>query len=271
MRLDGVGFRYRRRTPWVLREVSLTLPRGGIVEVSGRNGSGKSTLLRLLAGVLRPGAGRVLGRPARVGYAPEFFPARQPFTAAAYLTHMARVRAVPDPARALERWVEPLHLGPLLAVPLAELSKGSAHKIGLTQALLAEPELLVLDEPFAGLDAQTRARLPGLLAELAAGGTTIVASDHGGELRGLAGIACVRVAGRTVTAARVPADLTGDGSEPNGDADEYAPREPAPRAVIELVVDAGEAGAVAADLRALGYEVRDPRPEPRGAHSPGPR
>jgi ABC-type Mn2+/Zn2+ transport system ATPase subunit len=96
MRLDGVGFRYRRRAPWVLRGVSVSVSRGDIVEVSGRNGSGKSTLLRLLAGVLRPGAGRLSGRPARVGYAPEHFPAQQPFTVAGYLTHMARVRAVPD-------------------------------------------------------------------------------------------------------------------------------------------------------------------------------
>jgi ABC-type multidrug transport system ATPase subunit len=107
VQLEQIAFRYRRRAPWVLRDVTLTVPRGRVIEVNGANGAGKSTLLRLLAGVVPPVRGRVSGRPARVGYAPERFPAAQPFTARAYLDHMARVRGVPA-SRAAD-WAE--HLG----------------------------------------------------------------------------------------------------------------------------------------------------------------
>jgi ABC-type multidrug transport system ATPase subunit len=141
VQFEQVAFRYRRRAPWVLRDVTLTVPRGRVIEVNGANGTGKSTLLRLLAGVVPPVRGRVSGRPARVGYAPERFPTAQPFTARAYLDHMARVRGVP-PDHAGE-WAERLGLAGLLDTRLADLSKGSAHKTGLVQALIASPDLTV--------------------------------------------------------------------------------------------------------------------------------
>ncbi len=75
MQPDQVAFRYRRRAEWALRDVTLTVPCGRIVEVNGRNGAGKSALLRLPAGVVPPSRERISGRPARVGYAPERFPA----------------------------------------------------------------------------------------------------------------------------------------------------------------------------------------------------
>jgi ABC-type multidrug transport system ATPase subunit len=178
MRLNGVAFRYARGGPWVLRDVSLDLEPGRIVEFSGANGAGKSTLLRLIAGILRPRRGAVAGRPARVAYAPERFPADQPFTVAAYLGFMARMRRLPDAAA--RPWIERFGLTSLLDVRLPELSKGSAQKVGLAQALSAGAGLLVLDEPFAGLDAQTRSGLPRVLTELAESGTTVVVSDHQG-------------------------------------------------------------------------------------------
>lgn len=153
MRLEQVAFRYRRRTPWVLHDVTLTVPPGRVIEVNGANGAGKSTLLRLLAGVVPPVRGRVSGRPSRIGYAPERFPAAQPFTAGSYLQHMARVRGVP--ADRVVRWAERLGFADLLGTRMPDLSKGSAHKAGLIQALIGSPDLLVLDEPFAGLDAYT--------------------------------------------------------------------------------------------------------------------
>jgi ABC-type Mn2+/Zn2+ transport system ATPase subunit len=81
VQFEQVAFCYRRRAPWVLHDVTLTVPRGRLVEVNGADGAGKSTLLRLPAGVVPPVRGRVSGRPARVGYAPERFPNARPFTA----------------------------------------------------------------------------------------------------------------------------------------------------------------------------------------------
>jgi ABC-type multidrug transport system ATPase subunit len=232
VQLEQVAFRYRRRAPWVLRDVTLTVPRGRVIEVNGANGAGKSTLLRLLAGVLPPVHGQVTGRPARVGYAPERFPAAQPFTARGYLAHMARIRGVP--ASRAETWAERLGLAGLLDTRLPDLSKGSAHKTGLVQALLASPELLVLDEPFAGLDAETRTALPSLLSDLAREGTSVVVSDHEGDLRELPDIVRWQVSGHTVTTGDLP--------------DEYT--------VVEVTVRADEADKLVTRLTTDGYQAR---------------
>ena len=186
--------------------MTLTVPRGRVIEVNGANGAGKSTLLRLLAGIVPPVRGRVSHRPTRVGYAPERFPATQPFTARAYLDHMARIRGVPSDSAG--EWAERLGFAGLLDTRLAELSKGSAHKTGLIQALIAAPDLLVLDEPFAGLDAATRGSLPALLAELAADGTSVVVSDHQGDLRELPDIVRWQVSGHPVTTGAIPEEHT---------------------------------------------------------------
>lgn len=168
----------------MLREVSAELTPGNVIEVVGVNGAGKSTLLRLLAGVTRPSSGTITGRPAVVGYAPDRFPIEQPFTVASYLRHMSRVRG----GARWEPWTERLNMSALLDVRLRELSKGSAHKVGLAQALMADPGLLILDEPFAGLDADTRAALPGIIADLSSDGTMVIASDHQGVLRDQASV-----------------------------------------------------------------------------------
>jgi ABC-type multidrug transport system ATPase subunit len=232
MHLEQVAFRYRRRAPWVLRDVTLTVPRGRVIEVSGANGAGKSTLLRLLAGIVPPVRGRVSGRPARVGYAPERFPAAQPFTASSYLAHMARIRGAPEDGAG--EWAGRLGFAGLLGTRLPDLSKGSAHKAGLIQALHAASGLLVLDEPFAGLDAETRTALPALLAEIATGGTSVVVSDHQGDLRELPGIVRWQVSGHTVTTGGLP--------------DEYA--------IVEVTVPADEADALVTRLTADGYRAR---------------
>ncbi|WP_327086814.1 ATP-binding cassette domain-containing protein [Nonomuraea sp. NBC_01738] len=232
MRLTNVSFRYRRRAPVVLHDVSVRLAPGDLVELTGANGAGKSTLLRLMAGVTRPTTGAVTGRPVAVGYAPDRFPTAQPFTVTAYLDHMAGVRG----GAGWRPWSERLNMGHLLKLPLRELSKGSAHKVGLAQALMADPGLLILDEPFAGLDADTRSALPAIVADLRAGGTMVIASDHQAGLRGLPGL---RV--WTVLDAQVKE------SEP-----EAAPG----FATVEVVLPTADMGSFLDRMRAEGYEAR---------------
>ncbi|WP_236050612.1 ABC transporter ATP-binding protein [Nonomuraea cypriaca] len=181
MRLTKVSFRYRRHDPFVIEEADACLTPGDVIELSGVNGAGKSTLLRLLAGLTRPTTGTIADRPEVVGFAPDRFPTAQPFTVTAYLRHMSRVRG----GARWEPWAERLNMGHLLDTALSDLSKGSAHKVGLAQALMAEPGLLILDEPFAGLDADTRETLPAIATEVAARGGIVIASDHQGGLRAL--------------------------------------------------------------------------------------
>ncbi|MEU1199276.1 ATP-binding cassette domain-containing protein [Streptomyces sp. NPDC005813] len=187
LRLAGVGRRYGLRGPWVLRGVDLALAPGTLVRVEGANGTGKSTLLRLLAGIDAPTEGRITGRP-RTAYVPERFPAALPFTASGYLRHLGAVHGLSRTAaaRAADEWLERLGAAGYARTPMAELSKGSSQKVAVAQALLAEPDLLVLDEAWTGLDAAARAELERAVAERTAAGGAVVFVDH--DPRRLAGV-----------------------------------------------------------------------------------
>ncbi|MFJ1733762.1 ATP-binding cassette domain-containing protein [Streptomyces sp. NPDC088254] len=186
LRLDRVGRRYGVRGPWVFRDASLELTPGALTRVQGANGTGKSTLLRLLARVDAPTEGRLTGRP-RTAYVPERFPAALPFTAVGYLTHLGTVHGLTRPAagRAAEEWLDRFGVAAHACVPMARLSKGTSQKVAVAQALLAEPELLVLDEAWTGLDAGARAELERAVAERTASGAAVVFVDH--DPRRLAG------------------------------------------------------------------------------------
>lgn len=186
LRLEGVGRRYGLRGPWVLRGVDLAPAPGTLIRIEGANGTGKSTLLRLLAGIDAPTEGRISGRP-RTAYVPERFPAALPFTASGYLTHLGAIQGLSRPAaaRAADEWLERFGAAAYARTPLSELSKGSSQKVAVAQALLAQPELLVLDEAWTGLDTAARAELERVVAERTAAGAAVVFVDH--DPRRLAG------------------------------------------------------------------------------------
>ncbi|GAQ61933.1 ABC transporter ATP-binding protein [Streptomyces scabiei] len=179
LRLEGVGRRYGFRGPWVLRDVDLEIAPGTLTRVEGANGTGKSTLLRVLAGLDAPTVGRATGRP-RTAYVPERFPAALPFTAAEYLTHLGAVHGLDRPAaaRAATEWLERFGAAEYARTPMGELSKGSSQKVAVAQALLAAPELLVLDEAWTGLDADAREELERVVVERTAAGAAVVFVDH---------------------------------------------------------------------------------------------
>ncbi|MFF3330864.1 ATP-binding cassette domain-containing protein [Streptomyces sp. NPDC002888] len=186
LRLDNVGRRYALRGPWVLRGIDLTIPPGTLTRVDGHNGTGKSTLLRLLARIDAPTEGRVTGHP-RTAYVPERFPSALPFTPLGYLTHLGTVHGLsrPSAARAAGDWLERFGATAYARTPMAQLSKGSSQKVAVAQALLAEPELLILDEAWTGLDEDARAELERAVAERTAAGGAVVFVDH--DPRRLAG------------------------------------------------------------------------------------
>ncbi|MDW6059247.1 ATP-binding cassette domain-containing protein [Streptomyces sp. FXJ1.4098] len=179
MRLRGVGRRYGLRGAWVLRGVDLEVRPGSLIRVTGSNGSGKSTLLRLLAGIDAPTTGRITARP-RTAYVPERFPADLPFTALGYLTHLGRVHGLGRAAAAhgAEEWLERFDAAGHAHTPLAELSKGTSQKVAVAQALLAAPDLLVLDEAWTGLDQAARATLDEAVTSRVAAGATVIYVDH---------------------------------------------------------------------------------------------
>ena len=236
MLLDQVWFRYARRQPWTLQAVGAAVAPGQTVVVLGRNGAGKSTLLQLAAGVLRPTKGEICDRPSVVGWVPERFPADQPFTARDYLRRMAELRGLRTP-EAADVWLERLLLTEHAGTRLTDLSKGTAQKVGLAQALLVPPGLLVLDEPWEGLDATARTLVPQIVAEVTAGGGMVLVSDHRGEITSLPGAIHWTVAESAVHAAGPP---TAAGTD---------------EVIVEVAVARADADQSVARLRAAGHRV----------------
>jgi len=179
VRLHGISKRYGRRSPWILRGVDLAVGPGELVRIEGANGSGKSTLLRLIAGVEPPSAGRVevTGRRA---YVPERFPPALPFDAQTYLRHLGRIHGLSaaEAARRAGHWLDRFGIAGRAGTPLSELSKGTCQKVAVAQALLAEADVLLLDEAWTGLDQAARATLDEAAAERAALGGRVLFVDH---------------------------------------------------------------------------------------------
>ncbi|WP_340375149.1 ATP-binding cassette domain-containing protein [Streptomyces sp. SS7] len=179
LHLTDAGRRYGLRGPWVVRHIDLHIAPATLTRIEGPNGTGKSTLLRLLARIDAPTEGRVSGRP-RTAYVPERFPAALPFTALDYLTHLGAVHGLSRPAaaRAAADWLDRFGAAAHARTPMSQLSKGSSQKVAVAQALLAEPELLILDEAWTGLDTEARAELERAVAERTAAGAAVVFVDH---------------------------------------------------------------------------------------------
>ena len=186
--IESVGKQYRERV-WALREFSLEL-RPGVLGLLGPNGAGKTTLMSVLATITRASEGRVLWNGADVakdpdalrtvlGYLPQDFGVYPNLNAVEFLEYLAAVKGL-DGATSRRRIDELLSLVNLSDVrkrPLGGFSGGMKQRVGIAQALLNDPELLIVDEPTAGLDPEERVRFRNLLAELS-GERIIILSTH---------------------------------------------------------------------------------------------
>ncbi|GAA1247829.1 ATP-binding cassette domain-containing protein [Kitasatospora nipponensis] len=207
VRATAVGKRYGRGAPWILDGVDLELPAGALVRIAGPNGSGKSTLLKLVAGIEPPSRGRieVAGRRA---YVPERFPPALPFDAVGYLRHLGRIqgRSAASAAERADHWLERFGVADRTGTPLRRLSKGTCQKVAVAQALLADADVLVLDEAWTGLDQAARTVLDEAAAERAAGGALVLFVDHDpGRLAG-ATTAAYQVGGGALTVVGAPVE-----------------------------------------------------------------
>jgi len=164
----------------VLNKLSFSIRSGEVVALLGSNGVGKSTLLKILSGLgpIDAGERRASIPLKRIGFAPDRFPKLR-FTAEEYLRAMGNVRGMkPDQSeRRISELLELFRLPPNSG-RLRNFSKGMLQKVNLMQAMLEEPELLLLDEPLSGLDDRTREELSESLEALKAKGIAIVYSSH---------------------------------------------------------------------------------------------
>jgi ABC-2 type transport system ATP-binding protein len=179
----------------------------GVTGLLGPNGAGKSTILGMIAGLLPPSAGQVtlLGEPAwrhpeayrRVGLVPERESVPAWLTGRAFVDYSARLQGLADPDGATRAAISTVDLEPAADRRTATYSKGMKQRILLAAALVHDPPVLLLDEPFNGLDPRQRLHMMSLLRELAAAGRTILFSSHIlEEVERLAGQVLVVHAGR---------------------------------------------------------------------------
>ena len=186
IRARGVEKRYGRRR--ALRPLDLDVDRGGFLVVTGANGSGKTTLLRLLAGLAAPTRGRLdfdldRGRLGYLGHEPLLY---RDLTALENLDLFGRLYRVPQRRERIGMLLERYGLWDGRGERVASYSRGMTQRLALCRALLHEPELLVLDEPFTALDAEGAELLDRQLAELAGTSTVVLTTHDPGRVEPLA-------------------------------------------------------------------------------------
>jgi len=189
---DDAPIRLERASRWfgsvvAVNEVTFAVG-AGITGLLGPNGAGKSTLLGMISGLLRPSSGSVtvLGQPAwrhpptyaRLGLVPEREAVPAYLSGFEFARYAARLQGLPDPAAAAHRAIATVDLEAAAGRPIGTYSKGMRQRAKLAAALVHEPSVLLLDEPFNGMDPRQRLHMMDLLRSMAAEGRTILFSSH---------------------------------------------------------------------------------------------
>lgn len=174
---SGIAKSYGRlRRHQVLRDVTFTVAPGTLVGIVGENGAGKSTLLKVLAGALRPDQGEVqLG--GALGYCPQESILNDMLTVAQHLDYFAATYRLRD-LRYANSLVDRLAYGQYRDAVVDTLSGGTKQKLNLTLALMHDPRILLLDEPYQGFDWETYLRFWDLAADLRARGCALLVISH---------------------------------------------------------------------------------------------
>ncbi|MCX2794199.1 ABC transporter ATP-binding protein [Microbulbifer thermotolerans] len=169
--------------------VSFAIDKGEIVGLLGHNGAGKTTIMKMLSGYLEPDAGKVcidgldLAQHAKqiqrsLGYLPENLPVYGEMTVADYLDYAAELKGLSGPQKREEirRAVRATDLGVKLTAPINTLSRGFKQRVGVAQAILGRPKLLILDEPTNGLDPTQTQQMRAVIREIAREATVILST-----------------------------------------------------------------------------------------------
>lgn len=186
--IENIGKQYKRDV-WGLRGFDLAL-QPGVLGLLGPNGAGKSTLMRILATITQPTEGQVLwnGRSTHqqpqelrqaLGYLPQDFGVYPNLNAIEFLTYLAAMKGLPGKRarRRIDELLQLLNLEAAAKRPLGGYSGGMKQRVGIAQALLNDPQLLIVDEPTVGLDPEERVRFRNLIADLS-GERIVILSTH---------------------------------------------------------------------------------------------
>jgi ABC-2 type transport system ATP-binding protein len=233
-----------------IEDVSFSVGKGEVVGFLGPNGAGKSTTMRIIAGSLGASSGRARvggidvaedarGVQRQLGYAPEVPPLYGNMTVRDYVEFAAMLKGVADPAGAATKALARVDLAGVQARLIEHLSKGFKQRVGLAQALVHDPAVLVLDEPTSGLDPAQRVEIRQLITELAKGERTVILSTHVlAEVEAICSRVVVIHKGRV----RAQDTIAGLGQEGRTCRVEVARRGPDARAALEKVTGVSAVG-----------------------------
>ena len=252
--------------------IDFTVERGEVLGFLGPNGAGKSTTMRMITGYLAPDHGRIevcgidlasdpIEVRRRIGYLPEGAPAYGDMTPASLLAFVAELRryAGAEKRQRVEAVVERLELQSVMHQPIETLSKGFKRRVGLAQALLHDPEVLILDEPTDGLDPNQKHQVRALIADMAKDKAIIISTHILEEVDAVCTRAIMIARGRIVADAK-PTELEARSSYHNAvtlrlPADQMAPAEAVVARVEGVVrVEASDLGGGLGQLLAFPRE-----------------
>jgi ABC-2 type transport system ATP-binding protein len=229
-------------------DVSFAVPRGEVLGFLGPNGAGKSTTMKMITGFVPPTSGTAvvcghdvtrepLAAKQRLGYLPEGAPAYPDMTPAEFLGFIARIRgfAGGEARRRIGRVVEMIKIAEVMQQPIETLSKGFKRRIGVAQALLHDPSVLILDEPTDGLDPNQKYQMREVIAAMRPDKAIIISTHLLEEVEAVCSRAIVIAHGR-ILADGTPAELARRSHYHNA---------------VRLGVAAGDLGQIGSELAAL--------------------
>jgi ABC-2 type transport system ATP-binding protein len=228
--------------------VSFSVPAGEVLGFLGPNGAGKSTTMKMITGFLAPTAGTAvvcghdiqtepLAAKRRIGYLPEGAPAYPDMTAAEFLDFIAHIRGFrgAEARRRIAYIAELIHIADVLHPPIDTLSKGYRRRVGVAQALLHDPAVLILDEPTDGLDPNQKYEMRGIIQALSPNKAIVISTHLLEEVEAVCSRAIIIAHGR-VLADGTPAELAARSRYHNA---------------VRLDLASGDATAIAAELQQL--------------------
>jgi ABC-2 type transport system ATP-binding protein len=205
--IDGLTKRYGHHT--VVDDLSFTCASGEVLGFLGPNGAGKSTTMKMLTGFVSPSAGRAtvcgydvaedaLEARKRIGYLPEGAPSYPEMTPGSFLDFIADIRGLSGTERQtrLDGVIEQLHLGPVLNQTIDTLSKGFKRRVGLAQAIIHDPEVLILDEPTDGLDPNQKHEVRELITSMSADKLIVISTPILEEVEAVCSRAIIIASGK---------------------------------------------------------------------------
>ncbi len=207
LRIESVSKKFRGGT-WGVRDLSLEVE-GGVLGLLGPNGAGKTTLMQMIATISRPTSGRILYKGEdiaknpddlrrRLGYLPQDFGVYENLTAVEFLSYLASLKGVHSRAR-VHDMLELVNLHTEANRSIGGFSGGMKQRLGIAQALINDPDLVIVDEPTAGLDPEERVRFRNVLSEIGFGKLVILSTHIVSDIESIATEIAIMKEGRLVT------------------------------------------------------------------------